>query len=126
MNPEAQAFLTKAMQSLSAAEMLLQNGFADFAASRAYYAMFYAAEALLVEHALAFSSHKAVVSAFGKEFAKSGAIDPALHTALIQAQRLRHAGDYESAPQVNDEQARRVIDDAGKFIQAANAKLSNQ
>ena len=36
-----------------------------FAASRAYYAMFYAAEALLQSRGLAFSKHSAVHAAFG-------------------------------------------------------------
>ena len=41
----------------------------DIAVSRAYYAMFYCAEALLDADGLAFSSHAAVVSGFGLHFA---------------------------------------------------------
>lgn len=47
MTPEQQILLEKAVQSLAAARVLLQSRFPEFAASRAYYAMFYVAEAFL-------------------------------------------------------------------------------
>jgi len=44
---EIEALLQKAKESLEAARGLLRDGYPDFAASRAYYAMFYVTEALL-------------------------------------------------------------------------------
>ena len=44
---EVHAFLEKAARSLDAARVLLANGDADFAASRAYYGCFYVAESLV-------------------------------------------------------------------------------
>ncbi|MBI4559314.1 MAG: HEPN domain-containing protein [Candidatus Hydrogenedentes bacterium] len=38
---EIEALLTRAAESLAAARILLKDGFPDFAASRAYYALFY-------------------------------------------------------------------------------------
>jgi uncharacterized protein (UPF0332 family) len=49
MSPEVKALLHKAGESLQAAELLQREGYLDFAASRAYYAMFYAAQALLLD-----------------------------------------------------------------------------
>ncbi|MBI3322995.1 MAG: HEPN domain-containing protein [Candidatus Omnitrophica bacterium] len=49
MKPETEKLLQKASRSIRAAERLLQEGDVDFAASRAYYALFYLAEALLNE-----------------------------------------------------------------------------
>jgi len=43
----AATFLDKSQRSLQAAELLLAAGHPDFAASRAYYVMLYAADALL-------------------------------------------------------------------------------
>ncbi len=63
MKNEIQALIEKAHASLEAAELLGQQGYYGFAASRAYYAMFYAAEALLLERNLSFSSHSAVIAA---------------------------------------------------------------
>jgi uncharacterized protein (UPF0332 family) len=47
VTPEQQALLDKARRSIEAAQSLIQQKFYDFAVSRAYYAMFYVAEALL-------------------------------------------------------------------------------
>lgn len=123
MKATSEAFLKKAMQSLEAAELLAAAGYMDFAASRAYYAMFYVAEALLLERGLEFASHKAVIGEFGKEFAKSGELDQTLHTAFIQAQRLRHAGDYDVGLEVDDRHAKQTLADARRFIDAAQGKL---
>jgi uncharacterized protein (UPF0332 family) len=47
MTSGIEALFTKARESLAAAQVLIKDGYYDFAASRAYYAMFYVASALL-------------------------------------------------------------------------------
>ena len=71
MKPEQADLLRKAEESLGAARLMEQQGYPDFAASRAYYTMFYIAEAFLLEEGLAFSKHSAVHAAFGERFAKA-------------------------------------------------------
>ena len=51
--------LVLAAETLSAAEYLLRGGYSNDAVSRAYYAMFYAARALLASHNLHPKGHKA-------------------------------------------------------------------
>jgi uncharacterized protein (UPF0332 family) len=48
MNEAVGDLLEKSAQSISAAQAQVREGYAGFAASRAYYAMFYAVEALLL------------------------------------------------------------------------------
>ena len=55
MTAEQTALLRKAQASLDAARALHSLRFYDFAASRAYYTMFYIAEAMLLEEGLSFS-----------------------------------------------------------------------
>lgn len=74
MTDEQLELLLKARQSLSAASLLLENGFSDYAASRAYYTMFYIAEAFLLGVRLSYSSHAAVIGAFGREFARTSRV----------------------------------------------------
>jgi uncharacterized protein (UPF0332 family) len=124
VKPELQALINKAQKSLSASELLLREGYTDFAASRAYYAMFYAAEALLLERGQAFSSQKAVISAFGVEFARTAQMAPAHHRALIDAQNLRQTGDYESDTAVTNKEAKQTIEAAREFLQATIQKLA--
>jgi uncharacterized protein (UPF0332 family) len=62
--------LKLARDSIRGARILLRAGLSGQAASRAYYAMFYIAQALLFSHGHSFSKHSAVISRFGQEFAK--------------------------------------------------------
>ena len=54
MTEDQRELLEEARDSIAAARLLLDGGFPGYAASRAYYAMFYVAEALLEE--LSFSN----------------------------------------------------------------------
>lgn len=75
--------LAKAERSFEAAEGLLDDGHADFAASRAYYGCFYMAEALLLSKGLSYSRHSQVVAQFGRHFAKTEELDVLYHRLLI-------------------------------------------
>jgi len=118
MKPETQALLDKAHQSLQAASNLQRDGFLDFAASCAYYAIFYIAEALLIEQGLAYSSHSAVIGAFGKLFAKTNKFDDRFHRYLLDAQDIRHIGDYSIGPGVTAEQVEESTQWANDFLEA--------
>jgi len=69
---EIQANLERADESLEAAETLLAAGFSDFAASRAYYAAFYAATAALLAENLEFGKHSAVIAALHRHLIRAG------------------------------------------------------
>jgi len=49
MKPDALSLLHKAGESLLVAKKLFEDGHCEFAAGRAYYAMFYAADAAVLE-----------------------------------------------------------------------------
>lgn len=119
MTDEQQSLLLKAQQSLEAAKLLLTNNFPDYATSRAYYTMFYIAEAFLEGEGLSFSKHSAVISAFGREFAKPQRIPSDFHRFLIEAQELRTAGDYGQPNAVTIDQAAEQIDPAEQFLAIA-------
>ena len=57
MNLEVEKLFKKAERSLHSAKLLFDDGGYDFAVSRAYYSMFYAAEALLLSKGLSFSNN---------------------------------------------------------------------
>jgi uncharacterized protein (UPF0332 family) len=118
MTPDEQAILNKAKENLEAAELLLDQGFAGIAASRTYYAMFYLAEALLIRKGLHFSSHSAVIAAFGKEYAKTGEIDSRYHQYLIKAQSIRQISDYGFNESLPKEDVEQLIEWARAFYQA--------
>lgn len=109
MTPEQAALLQKARDSVRGAKLLATNGLYDFAASRAYYAMFYVAEALLLGQGLSFSTHAAVIAAFGQRFARPGIVPVALHRYLIDGQDKRTIGDYGIGPSLTEAHAAEQI-----------------
>lgn len=124
MKPQTQALFEKAERSLDAARILLREGQAEFAASRAYYAIFYIAEALLYEEGSTFKSHSAVHSAFGQQFAKTNRMDPKYHRLMLDAFRVRQESDYLTSAVVTANAAVELIDGAQEFLQAARDYLS--
>ena len=119
MTDEQRELLLKAQQSLEAAKLLLTNNYPDYATSRAYYAMFYIAEAFLEGKGLSFSKHSAVIAAFGREFAKTQLVPTNFHRFLIEAQELRTTGDYGQLNAVTTDQAAEQIDRAEEFLSLA-------
>lgn len=116
MTDEQRELLLQARDSLNAAKLLLKGDYAGFAASRAYYAMFYIAEAFLEGDGLSFSSHSAVIGAFGREFAHKKRVPVEFHRYLMGAQEARNSGDYGERQAVNFEQAKVQLDRAEEFL----------
>lgn len=119
MTEDQLELLQKAGQSLSAAQLLLSQGYSGFAASRAYYTMFYIAEAFLEGQELSFSKHSAVIAAFGQNFVRTGKIPLEFHRFIIEAEGLRHSGDYGALESVTLDQAAEQIARARQFMELA-------
>jgi len=109
----------KAEHAIRAARLLLAASEVDFAAGRAYYAMFYVAEALLYERGLVFRKHAAVHAAYGKEFASSGLLDPKFHRWLLTTFDARIQGDYQAVSRITGEDVGASIEQACEFVAAA-------
>ena len=95
MTEDQLGLLLKSRDSISAAKLLVTGGYPEFAAVRAYFAMFYVAEVFLEGESLSFSKHSAVIAAFGREFAHTGKVPVEFHRFLMEAQELRHSSDYD-------------------------------
>jgi uncharacterized protein len=120
MIPEQAALLKKARDSLRGAKLLAEDGLYDFAASRAYYTMFYIAETLLLGEGLSFSKHTAVIAAFGRRFARTGMVPAEFHRCLIDGQDMRTVGDYGTGPGLTMAQAAEQIARAERFVDLAD------
>jgi len=116
-------WIEKSEENIKAAELLIREEFYAIATTRAYYAMFYIAQALLETRNLSFSKHSAVIAAFGKEFIKTEKLDPKYHQYLIGAQASRQTGDYETGTYMTQEEAERVLSWAKEFYTEAQRYL---
>ena len=108
-----------AKESLRGAQILLREGMPGLAASRAYYVMFYIAQAFLLEKGLAFSKHKGTISEFGKEICTSGRVPSEFHRDLIDAHEYRASADYGRGHTVALEIAEVQVNNAAKFVALA-------
>jgi uncharacterized protein (UPF0332 family) len=117
------ALFEKANRAIEAAETLLNSGYPEFATGRAYYAMFYVAEALLNEKSLQFSKHGGVHGAFGEHFIKTGLLDPKFHRWLLDAFDQRIEGDYGVEIVAIPQDVHELLSQAREFLQAAKQLL---
>jgi len=123
MNEQQYDLLVQAKVDVSTAKTMLSGGNARAAASRAYYAMFYIATALLLDKNLTFSKHTAVISAFGKHFVREGSIPPEYHGYLRRAHELRGGADYDLSMPISQERVVETIGYAEKFVELGEQLL---
>ena len=118
MSDEIQANLKRAEESLIAAKELFNKDHFDFAASRAYYASFYAATALLLKNKYKFGKHSGVIAAIHKYFVKEGKLDPKFGKDLNWLFEVRGVADYGETLHVSKEEVREAIRTAESFFEA--------
>ena len=121
MDDEQKELLKAAKSKLSVAEKLLEQEDLGDSVSRAYYGMFHAARALLLEKDSKPKTHQGVVSELGKLFRDQ--IDPELISEMSQIQSLREDADYEPYFTIQKDRAEEVIEYASRFINQVETQL---
>ena len=102
-------YLEKARAKLEVARELLYNKHFDDAASRAYYAAFHAAQALLLTEGQKPDTHNGLITLFGLLFVRSGKLDRKIGKILAKLKDDdRETGDYEAVSFIDEETARTV------------------
>jgi len=123
MNEEIRKFLEKADHALVVADELLQHGHAPDAASKIYYAMFYASQALLKSEGIDVTKHSAVESAVGYYFVKTGKIDQKYHRMLINARKIREIADYDIDEEIVEPVASVKLEEGKAFAAVVKSHL---
>jgi uncharacterized protein (UPF0332 family) len=119
--------LSKALDAIEAAEALQNIDKHEFAAGRAYYAMFYVAEALLYnEFDLKLNQHGQVIAAYGKNFSKTKALDPKYHRWLRDGFDKRIIGDYGVDTGITESVVADMINHARDFLMDARKYMKKR
>ena len=115
--PEISAYMSSAWQALRTAESEFLQG-ADYlvVANRAYYAVFYAANAILASRGLQRSKHAVVLSSFRDLYIKSGEIEAPYLRDYEEAMKRRHVSDYDLNPGINADFVRVGLEAAQRFL----------
>jgi uncharacterized protein len=114
---DVQLFLENAREMLEVAELMIGNDFYGSACNRSYYAVFYAASALLAAKQMAFGKHSAVLAAFRQSFIKTGEIDIKWSRIYERIMSHRQSSDYDIHISIEKEQALADLQDARAFVQ---------
>lgn len=118
MTEEVKKLVEKAEHALEVAEKLMNDGYPSDAASKIYYSMYYAAQALLKSEGIDVIKHSAVESAFGYYFAKPGKINSNYHRMLIDARKIREIADYDIQEEIDEPVATLKIEEGKAFLSA--------
>lgn len=118
-----QNFIAKAQVFLNSARTLFQVGDYDSCASRCYYAMFLAAEAVLMTKGISPSTHRGVITLFSQQFVRSGDFPAEMGRLLSRAYDARIAGDYATELSVSADEAAHLITGAQEFLDRVESYL---
>jgi uncharacterized protein (UPF0332 family) len=123
---EIAANLERAGQSIEAAKELVARGYYDFAASRAYYAAFYAATAALLREGLELSKHSGVIASVHQRLVKTGKLEKGQGKELNWLFGLRNVGDHGVTAHVSQEDAQRAVYVAEGFLRVIQPLLRRE
>jgi len=121
--PEMRSHLERATSSLQAAKLLRSAELPNDGASRAYYAVFHAASALLLAQNLEFKSHAGVSRAISLNFVKPGILETSVGRDLNWLAELRQTADYGEICNVSMLDAEDAINIAERFLNQVHRLL---
>jgi uncharacterized protein (UPF0332 family) len=121
---EAPTYMDYAQRALRSARLNFDDGDNVGGINRAYYAVFYAANAVLELEGLERSKHSGVMSLFRQKYVKTGLIEAEYSDIYGQAFDTRMEGDYEKARFPSREEAEKSIVGAEKFVARIEKFLS--
>jgi len=109
-------YIEKAEKKLNVAKKLLESKDYEDAVSRAYYAVYHVAQALLLTEGQRAETHKGVVTLFGLLFVKTGKFSRNMGKHLANLKDDRESGDYEVFSFIDRETADTALKEAKEFL----------
>ncbi len=115
--------LAKAREKLEGARAARAGGFHADAVSRAYYAIFHAAKAVLLPRHAEPRTHRGLAALVHQHLVLPGLLDRTLAAKFSQARDLRENGDYEIEAHLTGADSDAVIADAERLLSAFESIL---
>jgi len=124
---EVVLYVEHAQQMLQVADHNLADGFYASAINRAYYAIFYAANALLATKGLSRSKHSAVIATFRQHFVKPGQIEDEYSHIYGRVMDDQHKADYDIVEStVDPDRAQTDQEGAQRFVKRVERYLKQE
>ncbi len=112
-----------AKDKLESAQILFKAGKYRDAVSRAYYAMFYAAKAVLIFKKEEPKTHQGIGLLWRKYFVKTGIVDKNYSKMLSVVQEARTDADYREEVKINKKDAQDAVEKAEIFVKKMDELL---
>ena len=112
--------LRKAQKYLRSSAVLYELGDYDSAVSRAYYAMIYAAQALMKRHSLGLTAGQGLRAAFIEQYVRTGTLPERAGTALEDGYKLMEIADFAHALAVEAGHAEHMLAEAEAFVNSVS------
>lgn len=117
------ASLNRANEALRAAHLLLKSGEFKDSVSRAYYAMFHAARALLNQKGVTAKTHKGTQQMFDLHIIKNNVLSRKYGELFRKAFNQRQKSDYEVYTKFNKNEAEETINNSEDFVKTIEKLL---
>lgn len=117
--------IQRARRYLDTAALVLKDGDFETSVSRAYYAMFYVARAVLKQKGITPKTHSGIRNQFGLRFVKTGDIPERFAGMLNDAEELRTLAEYAEERVITRGDAETILRDAEAFVERIGRLLDD-
>jgi len=122
---EINNLLENALNEIDTAQLLLQNNKINAAVSRAYYAVFYAVQGILLTKGVTLKTHQGLQIMFSNHFIKTSVLPKEYAKYLNECLDKRIIGDYELGHGLNNDDASQSIELAKEIIDGITKYLKD-
>lgn len=122
----AQDEIVHGNEALEAARCLLANGFLRDAVSRAYYAAYHWARALLFLKGLEPKTHRGTIQLLSLHYGKDGPLSDETVGLLAHLETYRELSDYTSSTRFTEDDVHKEVGRAERFIAACQPVVDHQ
>lgn len=119
----AEDAIQRARRYLDTADLLIDEGDFESCVSRAYYAMFYVARAVLKKKGTTPKTHGGLRNQFGLYFIKTGDLPERFADMLNNAEELQAFAEYAEERVITRDDAESTLRDAEEFVERISRLL---
>jgi uncharacterized protein (UPF0332 family) len=125
-NQEEKAYIKLSEEAFDSARLLYENQKFRDCVSRAYYAMFYMAKALLCNLEKPAHKHQGVIDQFNLYYVKTKKVEHRLYLRYVKAFEDRLIADYKILEPILKELAKQKLQDAKEFLNEISRVLKDE
>lgn len=126
MKEQLPKMLDKARRSLASSAWSIDEGYCDFASSRAYYAVFYVMQAVLLTKEMAYRKERAVIRAFNRDFVRVGIFPKEFGKMVARLYGQRWIADERCDRRISKAEAKADLAAAEEIVGAITDYLVNE